>query len=194
VRPAERVLRASGAQSDTAFALGILGRTAARAGQPAAALRLLEEARASYLKAGERYEAAATEVSIAEALVYAGQAAAALARVEEMTAAGLARPGQPNASALARVRGFALARLGHLGEARQALAESLEAARGRGDAYDEALAADALLRLAATGAEGETATRGQGPDPGLPARRDELFSGLGLVSVPTPGPAQPVTA
>jgi predicted ATPase/class 3 adenylate cyclase len=182
VRPAERILRASGALSDTAFALGILGRTAARAGQPLSALRLLEEARASYLKAGERNEVAATEVGIAEALVYAGRAEEALARAEEMTSGGLARAGRPNASALSRVRGFALARLGVIPQARQALAESLDAARSRGDAYDEALAADGLIRLAETDS--------LVPDPGLLARRDELFRGLGLVSVPTPSPAR----
>jgi predicted ATPase len=179
VRPAERILRASGALSDTAFAMSILGRTAARAGQPLPALDLLEEARANYLKAGERNEVAATEVGIAEALVYAGRPAEALARTEEMAASALARPGQPNASALARVRGYALARLGLIAAAWQALAESLDAARGRGDAYDEALAADGLIRLAEAG--------GQAPDPGLSARRDELFRSLGLVAVPAPG-------
>jgi tetratricopeptide (TPR) repeat protein len=179
LRPAERVLRASGASAETAFVTSVLGRTAARAGQPLPALRLLEDARASYLKAGERNEVAATEVGIAEALVYAGRAEEALARTEEMAASALARPGQPNASALARVRGYALARLGLIAAAWQALAESLDAARGRGDAYDEALAADGLTRLAEAG--------GQAPDPGLLARRDELFRRLGLVVVPAPG-------
>jgi class 3 adenylate cyclase/predicted ATPase len=179
VRPAERILRASGALSDTAFAMSILGRTAARAGQPLPALGLLEEARANYLKAGERNEVAATEVGIAEALVYAERPQEALARTEEMAASALARPGQPNASALARVRGYALARLGLIPEAQQALAESLDAARGRGDAYDEALAADGLIRLAESG--------GQAPDQDLPARRDELFRSLGLVAVSAPG-------
>jgi hypothetical protein len=96
-----------------------------------------------------------------------------------MAATTLARPGQPNASALARVRGYALARLGLIPQARQALAESLDAARGRGDAYDEALAADGVIRLAEAG--------GQSPDPDLPARRDDLFRRLGLVAAPAPG-------
>jgi len=178
LRPAERVLRASGALAETAFVSSVLGRAAARAGQPLSALRLLEEARASFLEAGEPDEVAATEVGIAEALVYADRADEALARTEEMAASALARPGQPNASALARVRGYALARLGLIPQARQALTASLDAARRRGDAYDEALAADGVIRLAETG--------GQAPDPDLPACRDELFSRLGLVAVPTP--------
>ncbi|HEX4091618.1 MAG TPA: adenylate/guanylate cyclase domain-containing protein [Trebonia sp.] len=178
LRPAERVLRASGALAETAFVSSVLGLAAARAGQPAAALRLLEEARASYLKAGEPDEVAATEVGIAEALIYAGRAEEARSRTEELSATPLARPGQPNASALARVRGYALARLGLTSQARQALAESLDAARSRGDAYDEALAADGLIRL--------LETSGQALDPDLPAQRDELFRKLGLVTVPAP--------
>jgi len=177
IRPAERVLRASGALSETAFVTSVLGRNTARAGRPLPAIRLLEEARASYLKAGERNEVAATEVGIAEALVQAGRAAEALARTDGMVASALARPGQPNASALGRVRGYALACLGLTAQARQALAASLEAARGRGDAYDEALAADGLIRLA------EAA--GQQPDQGLSARRSELFRRLGVVAAPS---------
>ena len=50
------------------------------------------------------------------------------------------------------------------------------------EALDEALAADALIRL------GPPEAGGQAPDPGLPARRDELFRRLGLVAVPAPGP------
>jgi class 3 adenylate cyclase len=188
LRPAERVFRASGALSDTAFAISIIGRALARSGQPLPGLRLLEEARASQLKAGERDEATATEIGIAEALIYAGRPEEALVRAEELASTALARPGQPNASALARVRGHALTRLGWIESARQALTESLDAARMRGDAYDEALAADALIRLAETTATGKTdESGGQDPDPGLPARRDELFRRLGLTTVPPSG-------
>lgn len=179
VRPAERVLRASGALAEIAFVSSVLGRAAARAGQPLAGLRLLEEAQVSYQKAGERNEVTATEVGIAEALVYAGRPADALARMEELAVSALARAGELNASELARVRGYALARLGRTAEAGQALAVSLDAARDQGVAYDEALAADALIWLAET--------NGQAPDQGLPARRDELFARLGLVAVTPPG-------
>jgi class 3 adenylate cyclase/predicted ATPase len=179
LQPAERVLRASGALSETAFVGSVLGRTAVRAGQPLAGLRLLEEALASYQKAGERNEVAATEVGIAEALAAAGRPVEALARTEELAGGPLGRLGQPNASALARIRGQALAMLGLLDEARQALEHSLGAARARGDAYDEALAANGLIVLAEAG--------GQDLDPGLPARRDELFGRLGLVAVSSPG-------
>ena len=73
-RPAERVLRVSGAPSEMAFAASVLGRTAARRGRPDEALRLLEAARADYLRAGEQTGVVATEISIAEALLYAGEA------------------------------------------------------------------------------------------------------------------------
>lgn len=177
-RPAERVLRASGALSETAFATSVLGRTAARAGQTAEACRLLEAARAGYLRAGERNEVAATEIGIAEALVRAGRAAEALAGTDDMAANALARTGEPNASALGRVRGHAFAQLGLIPQAQEALAASLDAARQRGDAYDEALAVDALIRLAAV--------TGQQPEPGQVARRDELFGKLGVLAAAAP--------
>ena len=90
-RPAERVLRASGAPSEMAFAAAVLRRTAARRGRPEEAFRLLEAARAGYLKVGERTEVVATEISIAETLVYAGEAGEALARVDDIAARSRAR-------------------------------------------------------------------------------------------------------
>jgi class 3 adenylate cyclase/tetratricopeptide (TPR) repeat protein len=183
-RPAERVLRASGSPPEIAFAATVLGTTAARRGQPDRALRLLEAARADYLKAGEPAAVVATEISIAEALLYAGEADEALARADNIAASQPARQGDATASALARVRGYALALLGRNVSAQQTVDASLRAARERGDRYDEALATDALIRLAEV--------RGQQAEPGLVARRDELFRGLGVlaVSAPWPGAAQ----
>jgi class 3 adenylate cyclase/tetratricopeptide (TPR) repeat protein len=182
-RPAERILRASGAPSDTAFAAFVLGRTAARHGQPQEALRLLEAAQAGYLKAGEPTEVVATEISIAEALLYAGDAAEALARADDIAASSHLRLGIASASALARVRGYALALLGRAVSAQQMIDESLLAARQRGDKYDEALAIDALIRLAEI--------RGQSAEPDLLGTRDELFQSLGIraVSAPWPDPS-----
>jgi hypothetical protein len=121
---------------------------------------------------------AATEIGIAEALVRAGRAAEALAGTDDMAANALARTGEPNASALGRVRGHAFAQLGLIPQAQEALAVSLDAARQRGDAYDEALAVDALIRLAAV--------TGQQPEPGQVARRDELFGKLGVLAAAAP--------
>jgi class 3 adenylate cyclase/tetratricopeptide (TPR) repeat protein len=180
VRPAERVLRASGTPAETAFAASVLGTTAARCGRLEEALRLLEVARADYLKMGVPDAAVAAEISIAEALLYAGEAEEALARADGIAANSPGRNGVASASALARVRGYALALLGRAVSAQGSVDESLRAARERGDRYDEALAADALIRLAEI--------RGQPAGPDLLARRDDLFRSLGIRTVPNPWP------
>ena len=177
-RPAERVLRASGALSESAFADTVLGRIAARRGRPEEAFRLLEAARAGYLKAGEPSEVVATEINIAETLVYTGEAEEALARVDDIAASSHVRDGDAVASTLARIRGYALALLGRAVSAQEAVDTSLRAARQRGDRYDEALATDALIQLADI--------RGQSADASLVARRHELFRALGIRAVPAP--------
>ena len=180
VRPAERLLRASGALSETAFAATVLGTTAARRGRLEEALRLLESARADYLKVGEPVAAVRAEISIAEALLYAGEAEEALARADGIAANSPGRNGVASASALARVRGYALALLGRAVGAQGSVDESLRVARERGDQYDEALATDALIRLAEI--------RGQSAEPDLVARRDDLFRWLDICATPTPWP------
>ena len=175
-RPAERVLRASGALAETAFADTILGQIAAQQGRPLEALRRLEAARAGYLKAGEPTEVVATEISIAETLVRAGEAEDALARIDDIASSSHMRDSDASASALARVRGYALALLGRAVSAQEAVDTSLRAARQRRDRYGEALATDTLIQLAEN--------RGQLTDPGLVARRDELFRALGIRTVP----------
>ena len=184
-RPAERILRASGALSETAFADAVLGRIAARRGRPEEAFGLLEAARAGYLKAQRPNEVVATEISIAETLVYAGKPAEALARADDIAAGSHLREGDASASALGRVRGYAIALLGDAARAHETAEASLRAARRRADRYDEALAADALIWLAGI--------RGQPAEPGLVARRHELFGMLGVVATPDV-PAQPATA
>ncbi len=184
-RPAERVLRASGALAETAFADTLLGRIAVRRGRPEEALRRLEAARAGYLKAGEPTEVMGTEISIAEGLLYAGEAEEALARVDDIAASSHVRPGDSHASALARVRGYALALLGRAVSAQQMIDDSLRAARQRGDRYDEALASEALIQLAEI--------RGQPADPGLVARRNELFRALGIRAVLAPWSAASIS-
>ena len=178
VQPAERVLRASGALSETAFAATVLGRAAARRGRSDEALRLLEAAHAGYLKAGEPTEVVATEISIAETLLYAGEADEALARADDVMTSSRVRHSDASASALARVRGYALALLGRAVRSQEAIDESLRTARQRGDLYGEALATDALIRL--------VEMRGQSAELGLAAKRDELFRSLGVVVVSAP--------
>ena len=122
----------------------------------------------------------ATEINIAEALLYTGEAAEALARIDDVAASWHGRLGDASASALARVRGYALALVGRAVSAQEAIDESLRAARQRGDRYDEALSTDALIRLAEI--------RGQLAEPDLVASRDDLFRALGIRAVPAPWP------
>jgi len=171
--------------SETAFADAVLGSIAAGRGRPEEAFGLLEAARAGYLKAQRPNEVVATEISIAETLVYAGKPAEALACTDDIAGGSHLREGDASASALARVRGYALALLGDAARAHETIDASLRAARRRADRYDEALAADALIWLAEI--------RDQLAEPGLIARRDELFGMLGVVATPDV-PAQPATA
>ena len=60
-------------------------------------------------KVGEPIAVVAAEISIAEALLYAGEAEEALARADGIATSSHARNGDASASALARVRGHALA-------------------------------------------------------------------------------------
>jgi hypothetical protein len=65
-------------------------------------------------KVGEPIAAVAAGISIAEAVLYACQAEEALARADGIAASSHARDGDASASALARVRGCALALLGRV--------------------------------------------------------------------------------
>jgi tetratricopeptide (TPR) repeat protein len=173
-RPALRVLQASGALSETAFALSVLGRTAARAGRVAEARDLLDAARGGYLRVGEPSEALATDVRIAECLVLAGQNAAAEALAADLAAQAAARAMPGEVAAVDRLRGYLLAQRGQPGPAAEAFAASLASARRRSALYDQALSLDALIRLARQ--------VGQPADPAQVAERATLFGRLGVIA------------
>jgi len=171
--PALRVLQASGAPSETAFALSVLGRTAARDGRLAEARDLLGAAKAGYLRAGERGEALSTDVRIAECLVLAGQNAVAEALAADLAAQAAARGMAAEAAALDRLRGYVLAQRGQPGPAAVAFETSLASAQERSALYDEALSLDALIRLADH--------VGWPADDAQVAARAALFGRLGVV-------------
>lgn len=173
-RPALRVLQASGAVSDTAFALGVLGRTAARAGRLAEAHELLDAAKAGYLRAGERGEALSTEVRIAECLALGGQTAAAQAAADEVAIQLAARGMNFEDAALDRLNGYLLAQQGQPEQAAEALETSLASARQRAALYDQALSLDALIRLAVDS--------GRPPSHSHTASRTALFEQLGVIA------------
>ena len=173
-RPALRVLQASGALSETAFALSVLGRTAARAGRLVEARDLLGAARVGYLRVGEPGEALSTDVRIAECLVLAGQNAAAETLVADLAAQTAARGMAAEAAALDRLRGYLLAQQGQPGPAAEAFEASLASARERSALYDQALSLDALIRLADH--VGPPASHAQ------TAARAALFGRLGVIA------------
>jgi class 3 adenylate cyclase/tetratricopeptide (TPR) repeat protein len=173
-RPAVRVLQASGALSETAFALSVLGRTAARDGRLAEAPYLLDAAKAGYLRAGEPGEALSTDIRIAECLVLAGDTAAGEALVADLAAQAAARGMAAEASALDRLRGYLLAQQGQPGPAAEAFEASLATARERRALYDQALSLDALIRLASDA--------GWPADHAQTAERDALYGRLGVVA------------
>jgi class 3 adenylate cyclase/predicted ATPase len=173
-RPAVRVLQASGALSETAFALSVLGRTAARAGRLEQARDLLDAAKAGYLRAGERGEALSTDVRIAECLVLAGQNEAAETLTDDLAAQAGARGMVAETAALDRLRGYLLAQQGQPGPAAEAFEASLASARERSALYDQGLSLDALIRLARH--------FGQPADPAQTAERAALFGRLGVIA------------
>jgi class 3 adenylate cyclase/tetratricopeptide (TPR) repeat protein len=176
-RPALRVLQASGALSETAFALSVLGRTAARAGRLAEARDLLDAAKAGYLRAGERGEALSTDVRIAECLVLAGENAAAETLADYVVAQVAGRGMAAETAALDRLRGYLLAQRGQSALAADAFEASLASARERSALYDQALSLDALLRLASH--------TGRPADQAQTAARDALYERLGVVATAT---------
>ena len=172
--PALRVLQASGALSETAFALSVLGRTAARAGRLAEAHDLLEAAKAGYLRAGERGEALSTEVRIAECLVLDGRGENAAELAAGLASQAAGRGMAAELAALDRLRGYLLAQQDQPEPATEALEASLASARQRIALYDEALSLDALIRLADH--------LGRPPSPAHITARAGLFGRLGVIA------------
>jgi tetratricopeptide (TPR) repeat protein len=172
-REALRICRAAGFKHAIAYALNIIGRVASRSGRYKEALELLEQARELNHGIGDEPEELESDVRIAECLAMQGRAAEAL----ELAAEAVARSetlGGPATPQLQRVRGCALAQLGRLAEAREALDESVAGARGREAEYEEALALQALARIGAI--------EGSSDAPELEARSRAIFERLGVVA------------
>jgi tetratricopeptide (TPR) repeat protein len=174
-REALRIWRAVGLGSAIAYGLNILGRVACRSGRYAEGLGLLGQARDLSHEIGDQPEELESDVRIAECLAMQGRSTQAL----EFATEALARSetlGGPATPQLQRVRGSALAQLGRLSEAREALEESVVGARGREGEYEEALALQGLARIAAI--------EGSSDAPELEARHRAIFERLGVVAAP----------
>ncbi len=107
-------------------------------------------------------------VLVAEAEAFAGNAERGLQIAgEELDAGDRHRP------SLERVTGIALARLGRMAAAREALTSSLASARGRGAKYDIAASIDALDALGLA-------------EPAFVRERDEIMAQLKIDRMPAP--------
>ncbi|MCA1834732.1 MAG: hypothetical protein LC750_18730, partial [Actinobacteria bacterium] len=135
------------------------------------------QAKDDYARVGEPLEVLDTEARIAECLVFSGSATAALRTAEDVLSRCESAEGLIAAVPLLhRVRAYAYRQLGHRMAVRPALDASLAAAERRGAQHDVAFALHAMTTL---GAANDAAEAQQ-----FAARRDELFSALGVVAPP----------
>ena len=174
-REALLIWRGVGFRAAIAYGLNIVGRVTYRSGRYAVALELLEQARDINHEIGDQPEELESDVRIAECLAMQGRASEAL----DLSTDALARSetlGGPATPQLQRVRGCALAQIGRLPEAREALEQSVAGARGREAEYEEALALHALARIGAIERSSNT--------PDLQARYRAIFERLGVVVAP----------
>ena len=142
---AETVLRESltfWKASEYRFFLGgclrFLGVVLARTRRFDEALAVLDEARGAFAHVGAQTDVLVTDGRIAECLVIMGRGRDALARLSEALVRVEEEEGDASlaTSLVERVRAWALAQTGDLGEARAALGLSLQAARSRRDDYE----------------------------------------------------------
>lgn len=185
-REALAVYRASDYRSGVGYALGNLGRVAARSGRHAEALELLAEARGIFAEIGEDLMVLEMDARAAECLLLRGDGEARDRAEEALDRARRAGEVAPQTPMLLRVLGYAAMRAGDLDEAEMHLAESLETARRRGAEHEAAFTLQARAALAAM--------RGEPADAEIAEAR-ALMERLGIVSVSavsvaTAGPAR----
>ena len=172
-----RLSRAEGHQSLMAFALSNLGRVASRLGRYDDSSELLEQARALFHQIDERAQVLETKARIAELDVLRGDWEQALSSsAETLNAVEAAAGDGTQTPMLHRIRGYALMQAGRLGEAGDALDESLRVGRLREARFEIALTLEALARLAEL--------RGTSPDPELRAESRSILGRLGVESLP----------
>jgi class 3 adenylate cyclase/tetratricopeptide (TPR) repeat protein len=143
-----QIWRAAGYREGVAYALGNLGRVAARACRHREAAEQLEAARALLLEIGEERAAVEIDARIAENLVLSGETTAAEALIDE-TLRRLEKVGgwATVATMLTRLRAYTLAQRGDLEAARSTAHEALAIGRGGKASYEVALTLEALARI-----------------------------------------------
>jgi class 3 adenylate cyclase/tetratricopeptide (TPR) repeat protein len=134
-----RTWRAAGYRSGAADAKGKLARVKAAQGRYEEALELFASCIGEMNDIGSRADALEASARMAECLLSSGDDVGALAQADRCLALAQDLGGvPPQIPLIHRVRGAALARLGQQAEARDALEQSLSAARSRGAEYEAA--------------------------------------------------------
>ncbi len=175
-RAALRIAQASQSPFRIADISVYLGRLLAGKGEFDEAQASLTEAREHFAESGDKGELLASDARIAECLVLAAKPDEARALADATFETAVATEGTSLLMpVLGRVRGCALMQLGRTGEAREALEETLSAARELKMDYEVALTLSALSALAA--ADGAPADR-------VDQERDAIFKRLGVVATP----------
>jgi ATP/maltotriose-dependent transcriptional regulator MalT len=160
-----------------------VGRLAARTGRFAEAHVQFTAAQREYSAVGLGADARAVDGWVAECLVLEGRAGDALGLLDAMAReVGTGAPDSDDRALLERVRAQALVQRGELDAARDALAASLEAGRGRGADYEVALTELVSSHLAAL--VGDSTAAGQ-----LEGEARATLARLGVHTVPTPAAA-----
>jgi len=176
LREALRVWRAIGEEYNLGFCYLQLGRAAALSGRVDEALADFEASRSAYRTAGASGPILEVDAREAECRLLIGDAPTALSRIQELSAevegAGGANLLLP---LVARLRGYALAQLGRLDEARTAFEASWASAHARGAEHEVALSLQGLARVARLRAE---------PWEAYEAETAGIFDRLGIRAVP----------
>jgi tetratricopeptide (TPR) repeat protein len=175
-REATRVWRTTGDNYNLGFCLVQLGRVAGSFGRMDEALERLEQARERYQFVGALGQVPEVDAREVECQLLDGRAQGALARLDEIEGR-LEVEGGVNVlmPLLGRLRGYALAQLDRMEEARTAFEASVAHARERGAEHEVALSLQGLARIARID--------------GAPARAIEeqtgaIFEQLGIRAVP----------
>jgi len=171
LRESMRMWKAAGDRYSLGNCLSQLARVASRSGRFVEALGLFEEAREAFFHVGAQGDVIDIDAKVAECRVFMADGNVALGLASEVLSRVAADGAAFAAPLLERVRGCALAQTGDAEGARNALEESLSAARARGADYEVAIdfaekarkyARDAKAKAMAAKAEGAPPNAGPG--------------------------------
>jgi tetratricopeptide (TPR) repeat protein len=173
-----RVARAVGDEDLVALVRKEMGRAQSRAGDIAAGLSLLEEARTQLTKLREPHEIVDADIASAEARLLAGQPEQALALIEEALAEAASIHAATLLPSAYRVQAAALFATGAVAQARTALAEGLMRSSSPNVAHERGFLLAVAARIARRDQDLGAAE--------LQQEADDALRSLGVVRVPLP--------